>query len=251
MPLGLLLLAALFFVAWTWWQGRDTLWRIVDTSCIPAAASGGTGRCAEVSIPRQGPEAGHVVFKDRNGPLQYLLMPTRRVTGIEDPFLLTAAAPDYWGEAWKARRWMETTHGAPLPREAVSITLNSAWGRSQTHLHLHVSCVRDDLRERLREVPQGRSPSWAALPGGWQGHPYEVRRIVATALDGQDLFEDTARDHPGDMGRQALAAIGHRLDGQDGFWLLRTHLDLSAGWLASIEGDVQDHTCAVANRDGS
>ncbi|MDI5166093.1 CDP-diacylglycerol diphosphatase, partial [Salmonella enterica subsp. enterica serovar Montevideo] len=34
--------------------------------------------CAEVK-----PRAGYVVFKDRHGPLQYLLMPTYRINGTE------------------------------------------------------------------------------------------------------------------------------------------------------------------------
>ena len=235
-------LAVLSAAAWQVWHSRSALWRIVSTSCVPAASSGGTGRCAEVALST-GVDTGHVVFKDRNGPLQYLLMPTRPVTGIEDPFLLSAGAPGYWAEAWRAKRWMDTAQGRPVPREAVAITVNSAWARSQGQLHLHVSCVRPDLRAFLASLPASRNDAWTPIPGGWQGHPYEVRRLMAATLDGQDLFKDTARDHPDDMGRQALAAIAARIDGQDGFWLLRTHLDGSALWLGAIEGDVQDHAC--------
>lgn len=245
--LALLVLAAILVVAWQVLRSRDTLWRIVSTSCVPAAQSGGTGRCAEVSIAK-GIESGFVVFKDRNGPLQYLLMPTKQVTGIEDPFLLTANSPSYWAEAWQARRWMEISNGAPVPRDAVSITVNSAWARSQNQLHLHVSCVRADLRSFLRSVPASNSDSWTPIPGGWMGRPYEVRKLVAETLDGQDLFKDVAKDHAGDMGRQAIAVVATLFDGRNGFWLLRTRLDLMALWRGAIEGDVQDHSCSVVRK---
>ena len=242
----LLVLGGATLAAWqATMRSRNTLWRIVSSSCIPAAKSGvGTGRCTEVSIAN-GEAFGFVVFKDRNGPLQYLLMPTKRVSGIEDALVLAAGSPNYWAEAWRARRWMEVSNGAPVPREAVAITVNSAWGRSQGQLHLHVSCVRADLRAFLKSLPEGSNDAWAPVPGGWSGHPYELRRLVAESLDGQDLFKDVARDHADDMSRLAVAAIATRFDGHDGFWLLRTHVDLMARWLGSIEGDVQDHSCEV------
>jgi CDP-diacylglycerol pyrophosphatase len=240
---GAVLLAAILAIVWQVQNSRATLWRIVSASCIPAAQSGATGRCAEVSISK-GTDPGYVVFKDRNGPLQYLLMPTKRVTGIEDPFLLSAEAPAYWAEAWRAKRWMDIANGKPVPREAVSITINSAWGRSQNQLHLHVSCVRSDLRSFLSSIPASRNDAWTPIPGGWMGHPYEVRRLVADTMAGQDLFKDVAREHAGDMGQQAIAVIATQIDGKNGFWLLRTHMDLSALWIGAIDGDVQDHSCS-------
>ena len=246
LPVFVLLLAG---AAWQWHQGTQTLWRFVSQGCLLAAQSGhGTGRCAEVSIER-GADRGHVVFKDRNGPLQYLVMPTRRVSGVEDPFLLQPDAPAYWAEAWRARRWMAVSQGGPVPREAVSITVNPKWGRSQGQLHLHISCVRPDLRALLQSSPAAQSGTWTTLPGGWQGHAYEVRRVIADDLDGHDLFKEVARQHAGTMDRQGLAAIATRAgDGRNGFWFLRTQTDLPALWLGAIEGDVQDHTCAELQR---
>jgi len=80
------------------------------------------------------------------------------------------------------------------------------------------------------------------------GHPYEVRKLVASTLDGQDLFKEIAKDHASEMGRQAIAVIATQIDGKNGFWLLRTHLDLSSMWVGSIEGDVQDHSCNEVRR---
>lgn len=49
--------------------------------------------------------AGYVVLKDLNGPLQYLLMPTYRINGTESPLLTDPSTPNFW-LAWQARDFM-------------------------------------------------------------------------------------------------------------------------------------------------
>jgi CDP-diacylglycerol pyrophosphatase len=44
-----------------------------------------------------------VLLKDRNGPLQYLLMPTYRINGIESPLLLKSGTPNFFWQAWQSR----------------------------------------------------------------------------------------------------------------------------------------------------
>ncbi len=242
----LALLAAAAAVSWH--HGRDTLWRIVDDRCVPAAMKGSPSPCVEVSLAR-GRDAGDLVLKDRNGVLQFLLMPTARVTGIEDPRLLRPDAPPYFADAWRARRWMEARHGGPIPADDVAIALNSAWSRSQDQLHLHVSCVRAGLKARLAPMEGVVGDRWTTLPGGWNGHPYVVRRVVADSLDGVDPIRDVATNvpHAGEhMGRESVAVVGARFAGdRAGFWLLASPVAPLSGWLGGIEGDVQDHGCAV------
>lgn len=229
-------------------HSRGTLWRIVSEQCVPAAQAGQASRCAEVALSG-GIQGGDVVFKDRRGALQFLLMPTRQMSGIEDPRLLARDAPPYFQHAWQARRWMDAVRGKPVPREDVSIAINSAWSRSQDQLHLHISCVRADLKAYLRTVEPQIGQQWASLPGGWQGHRYFVRRVVGPTLEGLDPVRDVAASIGGavdEMGRHAIAVIGTRFaDGHDGFWWLATRVDPWSGWLGGIEGDVQDHDCRV------
>ena len=243
--LFLVLLVAAGLGGAAWWQhGRSALWRIVDAGCVPAAAAGRASACVEVAPPRPD-AAGVAVLKDRRGVLQYLLIPTRRVSGIEDPAVLEPASAAYLPAAWQARRWMDATRHAPVPREDVALALNSAWSRSQDQLHVHVSCVRADLRARLRALDAALGDGWTELPGGWQGHPYRIRRLVGDRLADADLLRELGREHPDAMGRQAVAVVGSRHDGQPAFWLLETHVELASAWLGGIEGDVQDHACAV------
>ncbi len=42
-----------------------------------------------------------MLFKDRNGPLQYLLMPTYRINGTESPLLLDPLTPNFFWQAWQ------------------------------------------------------------------------------------------------------------------------------------------------------
>jgi CDP-diacylglycerol pyrophosphatase len=225
-------------------HSRSALWRIVSEDCVPAAAAGRTSKCVAVTRDPSAP-TDFAVLKDRRGALQYLVMPTRRVTGIEDPALLAPDAGDYLADAWRERRWMDVSRGAPVPREDVALALNSAWSRSQDQLHVHVSCVRADLRARLRALDASIGTAWTPLADGWRGHPYVVRRIVADTLDGSALVRELGRAHAGEMGRQAIAVVGARWQGRPSFWVLETHVDLGDRWLGGVEGDVQDHDCAV------
>ena len=70
-----------------------------------------------------------------------LAIPPRRVTGIEDRQMLAPDAPNVFADAWKAKALLEARLGRPLARDAVALTINSKWARSQDQLHVHVDCV--------------------------------------------------------------------------------------------------------------
>jgi CDP-diacylglycerol pyrophosphatase len=72
-----------------WWNSskRDVLRHIVLEQCVPNQRNNHLpAPCAQVDE-----QQGFVVLKDMNGPLQYLLMPTARITGMESPALLELA----------------------------------------------------------------------------------------------------------------------------------------------------------------
>jgi CDP-diacylglycerol pyrophosphatase len=55
-----------------------------------------------------------------------------------------------------------------VPDSAISLTINSPTGRTQNHFHIHISCLRPDVREKLnanREI----STQWLPFPAGWKG----------------------------------------------------------------------------------
>lgn len=244
---GSVLAALLLLISWAVHAANaDALWNIVHEQCVPHwQQAEDPAPCARVETG-QGEAQGFAVLKDIHGVLQYLLIPTARVSGIESPLLLQDDAPDYWAAAWDARQWMDRLHGSPLPREALALTVNSPWGRSQNQLHIHVSCVQPALRRQLQQAAIG--PQWQELPGGINGHAYQARAIMGETLAGVQPFRLLAEGIPAareDMGRYTLAVIATRFDSGPGFWLLAGKADLLAGNFASAEGDVQDHDCQL------
>lgn len=211
----------------------DALWKIISGNCLPAAASGGTGQCAAVDLA-----GGDVVLKDTTGNTQFLLMPAAKITGIEDPAVLAPDAPNFFAEAWAARHFFEQRAHHAVPRDVVMLAINSVRQRSQNQLHIHIDCVRLDVRAALLKSPPGTG--WTpirlagelyqarTLPGpDLQDNPF---RLVAAELDGARA----------DMKDQTLAVIGADLPAGPGFILLAQ----SPGGSGHAE-ELQDHGCAV------
>ncbi|HEU5274415.1 MAG TPA: CDP-diacylglycerol diphosphatase [Xanthobacteraceae bacterium] len=223
----------------------DTLWKIVNGQCVPNQQRHHNPEpCTEVDI-RSGVARGHVVLKDIRGDTQYLVIPTARVTGIESPALLAPGAPNYWAPAWKARRHVVARAGRPLPRDAIALAVNSQPGRSQNQLHIHVDCVRPDVRDYLLKHAGKLSSRWSASAVPFDGHAYRLLRVDSADLRGVDPFRLLARGIPGaraEMGDWSLVVVGLE---PRGFVVLAGHVDAAKGDRASGE-ELMDHDCALA-----
>jgi len=233
-------------------KNRDTLWDIISTRCVPAAqASRGAQLpppCAGVQLPAD-PSQGWALMKDRRGVLQYLLLPTARITGIESPALLDPRTPNFFAQAWRSRHLLDRLHGQPLPRDAVSLALNPIPRRSQDQLHIHISCVRPELHARLAAAQSEITPDWTPLQGGWLRHAWHVRRVDADTLDGINPVTDVVAHVPGaadDMRIVGISVVGMTFNnGKPGFVLMATRYDARDRSSGSAEHDVQDHDCAT------
>jgi CDP-diacylglycerol pyrophosphatase len=128
---------------------RDALWDIVHGLCVlHKVEADKPAPCTSVNLAG-GEEAGSAVLKDLNGKTQFLLIPTRRLTGIEDPLVGTAALPNYWRDAWAARGLVSLRVQKELPRDAIGMAINAAGSRSQDQLHIHIDCIRPKVRNAL------------------------------------------------------------------------------------------------------
>ncbi len=224
---GLALLAAAARAA-----DPDALWKIVHGRCVPAAASGTPAPCAEVT-------ADWAVLKDAVGATQFMLIPTARITGIEDPALLMPDTPNYFAAAWQARRFVDGRAGHVLPREDIALAINPPGARTQEQLHIHVDCVRPDVSARLSALPIG--DDWATLPEALAGQRYAARHVPGQALDANP-FRLLAESLPGAadaMRLYTLAVIGRA----DGFILLAGRIGEDG---RGHSEDLEDHSCAVA-----
>ena len=214
-------------------QDRDALRRVVHCQCAPAAAQG-----LAPPWPCTAITAEAALLKDIRGQGQYLLIPTARVTGIEDPALLAPGAPNLFAEAWRARGLVGLALGRGLPRDAVGLAINAAIRRSQDQLHIHLDCLRPDLRAGLAAATIGAG--WAPLGPAWPG--WQARRLPGAGDDlGADPFAVLAAEIPG-----ARAAMGD-------WTLLVTQVAAPPGFvlLAGRQPEsgnaehLQDHGCAL------
>jgi CDP-diacylglycerol pyrophosphatase len=191
------------------------------------------------------------VLKDRVGNSQFLLIPTARIGGIEDPAILAPGATNYWAAAWNARHFADERLHTTLPRDDVSLAINSAVGRTQDELHIHIDCVAPAVRDALDANVQKIGDHWAPFPVPLAGHDYQAIRINRESLDGVNPFLVLADEDPearADMGMHTLVVVGETFPGgASGFILLDDHANLAAGDHASGE-QLQDHSCAVAEK---
>ena len=229
----------------------DALWKIISERCLPNEREyGEPAPCALVDLD-DGVEKGYVVLKDISGDTQYLLMPTAKITGIEDPALLAPGAPNYFADAWKARHFTLEAAKTALPRDAIGLAINSTFGRSQNQLHIHIDCVRADVRDAVRRELAAIGDAWAPLAEPLAGHRYRAMRVAGEDLDGIDPFQRLADGIPGArqaMGQQTLVILGATLPGgSPDFVFLNDRANAATGDPGSGE-ELQDHSCALAHR---
>lgn len=245
-----LVLALLVLLAQTVRADPNALWRIVHDRCVlDQVQHGQPAPCAQVSL-----SGGWAVLKDRRGATQFLLIPTTRVTGIEDPALLAPDSPNYFAAAWAARGDMLARVGHALPREDITLAINSPFGRSQDQLHIHIDCIRSDVRDILHRQVGEIGASWANLPGGLLHHPYLVRRLDSADLTDANPFRLLAEAPgvgAGGLGSWTLVVAGatfpdaSKSGARPGFILLADRQDAHTGDRAGGE-ELQDHGCALA-----
>ncbi len=238
---------------------RGALWRIVHGRCVPDQREhGAPAPCARVDLDR-GEAAGTAVLKDRRGATQYLLIPTARIPGIESPALLASDAPNYFAAAWDAGTLVGDRLHRTLSRGDLALAVNSRFDRSQDQLHVHVDCVRLDVRAALDRAEAGIDGQWHPLPVPLAGHRYRALRLPGPLLGDADPFRLLARSLPGptrDMAGHTLVLVGDTHDGQADFILLDGQASTLAWLLApfvvigSGSGEeLEDHDCRIARQE--
>jgi CDP-diacylglycerol pyrophosphatase len=219
---------------------HDALWKVVHGLCVlDQMHLRSPAPCASVDLDR-GEDAGWAVLKDLVGRTQVLLIPTRRLTGIEDPLIGTDAVPNYWSAAWATRNLVAKNAQKDLTRADIGMAINGQGARSQGQLHIHIDCVRPDVR-RILESRSGE------IGGHWGdfrllGRHYRARRILGEEPD-PDPFRLLAEDkRSAPLGDDSLAVIGATFaSGKPGFVLLAAR---APGGASHLE-DLLDHSCAL------
>lgn len=220
------------------------LWHIVHDQCT---GKHGPAPCAAASI-----KDGYAILKDRAGHLQFLLIPTEPVTGIEDPRLLAPGAPNYFAIAWGARdnldkAWRAEFHvpadiGQNLAREEIALAVNSVCGRTQDQLHIHIDWLLPQVETILKQHLADIGAHFTPFPVELEHHQFRAMRLAKDDIGGLNPFQ-LLRDSgvpPAEMGQHTLVLIGATFDNKPGFILLDGKVDLPHSDRGSGEL-LQDH----------
>ncbi|MEN1932749.1 CDP-diacylglycerol diphosphatase [Escherichia coli] len=139
---------------------------------------------------------------------------------------------------------MSKKYGQPVPDRAVSLAINSRTGRTQNHFHIHISCIRPDVREQLDKKSGEHQQPLVATASGLRGHEYPARRVTESELVQRSPFMMLAEEVPEareHMGSYGLAMVRQS---DNSFVLLATQRNLLALNRASAE-EIQDHQCEI------
>jgi CDP-diacylglycerol pyrophosphatase len=243
----LLALAALLALVGTAHANSGVLWGIVSEKCVPNERDHGQpDPCAKVDLNK-----GYVILKDNVGDAQYLLLPTVKVTGIEDPQVLAPDAPNYFAEAWRERHFTIEAAKRDLPRDDLSLAVNSVYGRTQAQLHIHIDCITIGLRDKIAANIAAVGDTWTRFPEKLNGHRYHAIWVAGEALDAVNPFRLLADGIPearAAMDRRTIVIVGAtRPGGGPGFVVFEKEANVAAGDYASGE-ELQDHSCALAKQ---
>lgn len=220
----------------------DALWRIVHDQCVPDQLNNlDPAPCVEVDLSA-GPERGYAVLKDSDGRDQFLLIPTARLTGIEDPALRDPGAPDYFEYAWQARAFTESAAGGTLPRDWIGLAVNSLPARTQDQLHIHIDCLRADVHQALADAAGSIGSAWSPLPVPLAGDRYEA--LAVSDLNSVNPFALALAGAP-DPTLATVVVVGSGTEDQPGFVLLRRWAEPGSADPAAGE-NLQDHQACPA-----
>lgn len=258
--LGLILLLIVGFIAASKKKAKsDALWKIVHGRCLPdIKVNGNPSPCVSLALA-QDENRGFAILKDAKGSTQYLLIPTKKITGIESPLLLDPDSSNYFSSAWSATDLIDQRVGHELPRTDFALAINSVSGRTQDQLHIHIDCIQPEVKTSLHQFGPRVGTAWQEFPTKLHGHHYRAIWIPGDQLNMQNPFHILAAslvNPKEEMAAHTLVLVGAERGGRNGFILLDgetpTFAVAVSPWIALGFGsgeELEDHQCQVANGD--
>ena len=223
---------------------RDLLWRVVQTCIANHALTGASFPCLDVETAG-GRMAGYAVLRAPLEKTHIIVTPTVRTIGIEAERLRAPDAPNYFHDAWIARRFVTD----PLPRKPgrsdLAMAVNSRLGRSQDQLHIHVNCLKPDVRRALALRKTG-SAAWTRMIVLPHAPPYWALDVQSEDLGEFNIFAMVAaglKVMPDEMDDITIVVAGAEpVRGKPGFTILARQRQ--SGTFDEAHGEaLLDHAC--------
>ena len=186
---------------------RQTLWRVVQACVADFKLTGAAFPCLQVNLS-EGETRGYVVLRPPFGPEDLILAPTRRVIGIEDPFLQSPDSPNYFDSALRARSFLKGPDGRPPRLSEIAVGVNAAAARTQDQLHIHIGCLAPATKRALTAIASKLQVGRWTPPGNLASvSPPWVQRIGTSDLEGVNPFRLAAEGLLGKVGNRARLTI--------------------------------------------
>jgi len=221
---------------------RDLLWGVVKICVANRELTGGAFPCLEVDTA-QGLARGFAVVRAPLKQTHVVVTPTARVSGIEDTALQSPDAPNYFADAWAARKYVLDSAERPVSDRDIGLAVNSRPGRSQDQLHIHIDCLHRRYAQLVRRHDAGLSADkWTRLNFALRGRYYWAMLINSPDLVATNIFRTAAtllRVSPGSMEDVTVALIPRP---GKGFYLLADQY--TPGAMGKGHGEfLLDHAC--------
>jgi CDP-diacylglycerol pyrophosphatase len=245
-------LIALGLTAWATWAfalERGALWQVVRACVADQRLTGSPFPCLEVDLTG-GEEQGSVVLR-QPFPRDTILAPTRRIIGVEDPFLYSPEAPNYFAAAWRARTFLDGADGKPPERDRIALAVNSRIARNQDQLHIHIGCLVPPARNAVQAIaPRLRIGEWAQVGAVVPHSMFWGLRIQGADLAAVQPFR-LAADYLADKARNRadimIVVAATRVAGDDEFLILATYAHAPHSWWVFGAEDLLDPSCSTAS----
>jgi CDP-diacylglycerol pyrophosphatase len=252
--LGFGAVASAAFIAIAAASERQALWGVVRACVADYRLAGASFPCLSIDLSG-GDDRGYVVLRRPLGPPDTILAPTRKVVGLEDPWLQSPEAPNYFAAALDARAFVVGADGTTPRLDEAALAVNSRFSRTQDQLHIHIGCLSARARRTLDASVAGlRLRAWGRVGALAPGADFWGWRTGQPNLDGVEPFRLAAERLSGrfaDLGRQMIVVAGTRIAGRDELVVLAADVGPPVPrWFPSAE-EVLDMNCSGGVRSSN
>ncbi|MEH2464340.1 CDP-diacylglycerol diphosphatase [Nostoc sp.] len=222
---------------------RDLLWNKVQKCIGNQQEIHKPEPCLSVDINNK------YVVANGNKPVDYLLVPTDKISGIEASQISQLSSRNYWQYAWEKatdKDYIRSKAPQAKNREQIGLAINSKQARRQDQLHIHMSCIKkivsDELEkgEKTSEITDRfKSQKYMNL----EGNNYSIRLLKNDSLSNKNNPFFLVKEFVGQtkMEEQSIAVVGRK---QGGFYILKTQSDAQSGYKAVAE-KLLDEDCST------
>jgi len=217
---------------------RDFLWKEIGGVCVPAYKTDDVYvPCAMVNLDHQ-----YAVYKADSDPYQYLLIPTGKVTGIEDLQLQQPTEPNRFFDAWQSRGFLTQRVGKPIREHMIALAVNAANARTQDQLHIHISCLSPETRKIIAGLPASQlNGQWSTTSVEIATYRFFYKKLTLDELKKENLFITAKAKVDQEKGVFAYTGIALVNLDPDNFLLL-TGIGTEQKGIAAEH--LEDHQCA-------